>query len=565
MLLDGNRIVAGCTQSVRGVKGFLLMGLTADGAVDPSFNNSLKDARGTNDALYGMIKSPDGRIFVVGRGGTGSDRMVVLAVSATGDLDTTFADNGLYISPESEEAEGRAIASNGSEVIVAGRRVVSTGDAAVLTTLAPTGARTYTTNSSLGFSDARYYRVKVQSDGKILAAGDAVFSAIDSFVVSRLTADGRLDASFGTAGHAAINTVDEPHYGLRGLTIQADGKMLLTGDFGRGSPVTQTVGVARLLSSGGVDTSFNGSGTPGQNYLSIPNTFGPSDLEYYYQTPVGKDIRIQADGKVLVSAHFAARSGARQAIVVRFNANGVLDNTYGVNGIAKTNFPAGSRGLSMDIDGAGRIVLFSTAERFIYFARFDTSGLLDPAFGSGGMTVIPLADDVRLTSEPSRLVVLPTGKLLAVSSGHRAGDGVLGLVQLEANGAIDSSFGADGFSFASVTPGQVNGARSRGAAIMADGRIVVAALTVNGICCDTPAVLVRFLPNGSLDAGFGNGGLRYYPELRQISGIDSLKDGSLILTGAPTISGQAFGIVVKTVPEPTSLLNLQTVIYLLLL
>ena len=562
VLLDGTRIVVGCTQTSGTVKDFLLLGLTTTGVVDTGFDSTLKDAGGANDALYGIFKHPDGRIFAAGRGGAGSNRIALLAVNANGTLASGFASNGLYIAPETEASEARAVGWNGTEIIIAGSRTVSSRNDAVLTTITPAGLRTSQTYTSLAFSDGRYRRVKALPDGRILAAGNTILNGISNFLISRLNVNGALDTAFGTAGHATLSTVDYEFFGLQDFALQADGKMVLTGDSGRGNTTNQSVGAARMLADGGIDVSFNAVGTPGQNYLGFPNTPALDETSLNYNPALGRAIRVQADGKILAASRLLITDYPRsQSIIVRFNADGTVDNSYGTNGVAKTSFVYGGLSRAIDIDAVGRAVLVGVGLGGVQLTRFDTNGILDPTFGTGGLATYALPAGFSTVNAPTKAIVLPTGKILAVLNAGRAGDGVVGVMRVDANGGLDSAFGDGGFSFVVTAPGTPDGAFVNDAAIMPNGHIVLASSSRKIIQFEnvfTPA-LVRFLPNGMSDNNFGTGAVRYYAGFDQLAGIDAMNDGSLLLSGFTVFGGQYFGIVAKTVAETFAGLNLLAV------
>ena len=147
--------------------------------------------------------------------------------------------------------------------------------------------------------------------------------------------------------------------------------------------------------------------------------------------------------------------------------------------------------------------------------------------------------------------MLPTGKILAVINARTATDGLFGLMRANADGTLDSAFGIGGFSFAVVSPGNINNAFAYEMAVTPNGRIVVAGSgSQNGN--SSIGALVRFLPNGALDNSYGSGGVRFYPDLWPVSGIDVLNDGSLLLSGSTLGGGQTFGFMLKTLADPTA-------------
>lgn len=566
VLLDGSRIVVGCTQTGGGTSDFLVLGLTTAGAIDAGFDNTLKDAGGTGDTLYGLLKHPDGRIFAAGRGGTGGNRIALLALNANGTLASNFATNGLYVAPETDSTEARAIGWNGTELLIAGMNTVSTNGDALLATFTPTGVRASLQYSNLSFSSGRYWRIKALPNGKILTAGTTILNGISNFVASRLNANGILDTSFGTAAHSTISTLDYEFWGLRDFALQTDGKIVMTGDFGRGNTATQSVGVARFLGNGGIDQTFNATGTPGQNFLAIPGSASDSDTGQLIAFPAaGHAVRVQTDGKILVAARMIPANLAHpgfQSIVVRFNADGTVDNGYGVGGVAKTNFNFTSQSRALDIDAAGRAVLAAVGSGGIQFARFDTNGVLDPSFGTGGMAAFALPSGYSIAGVPNKVFVLPGGKIVTIISAAQGNDGVVGVMRIEANGSLDSTFGDGGLSLVVAAPQRRNGAFVHDASIMPNGRIVLACSTLKDTLIETitTSAAVRFLANGMRDNDFGTGGIKYYPGLDGITGVDVQSDGSLLLSGGANVAGQNLGLVVKTVAEPSTGLNLLAVI-----
>ena len=275
---------------------------------------------------------------------------------------------------------------------MAGFRTTTTDDDSILTTLTTAGIRTSRVYSNLSFSRGNFWRVKALPSGQILTAGSLPLNARSNFFVSRLNANGTLDASFGTAGYSTLTTREDGGWGLRDFVLQADGKIVMTGGFNSNTDTLQNVGAARLLDNGSVDTTFNAAGTPGQNYLAVPNTVFVG---------TGRAARIQTDGKILIVSRFYSSidntATGRQAMIVRFNADGTVDTTYGGGGVAKTSFTGGSsQARAMDLDAAGRAVLTGEGSGQVRLARFTTSGVLDGTFGIGGMASFALPTGITL-------------------------------------------------------------------------------------------------------------------------------------------------------------------------
>lgn len=164
-------------------------------------------------------------------------------------LDTTFNTN-INNYNNSDTINSIALEETGSIIIGKGialgfvDRIFSTGS----------GDSSFATNIGSGFNGP-VLKVIVQSDGKIIAAGAfGRFKGINRNKIVRLNTNGTEDTTFySLLGSGFNNTV-------RDLFIQSDGKILVAGDFTfvSGHPFS---GLARLNSDGSVDTSFNIGGS----------------------------------------------------------------------------------------------------------------------------------------------------------------------------------------------------------------------------------------------------------------------------------------------------------------
>jgi uncharacterized delta-60 repeat protein len=105
--------------------------------------------------------------------------------------------------------------------------------------------------------DDRAYAVAVQTDGKIVVAGQTSninnpgSPADKDFGLVRYNSDGSLDTSFSGDGKAVtgFGADEEAH----ALVIQPNGKLVAAGYY--------SVALARYNSNGTLDTSFSGNGT----------------------------------------------------------------------------------------------------------------------------------------------------------------------------------------------------------------------------------------------------------------------------------------------------------------
>ncbi|MDB6021804.1 MAG: uncharacterized protein JWQ04_1661, partial [Pedosphaera sp.] len=105
----------------------------------------------------------------------------------------------------------------------------------------------------------------------------------------------------------------------------------------------------------------------------------------------GYAMTLQPDHKIIM-AGVAANAPAYQLqlALARYNTNGTLDATFGSSGVAVASIGlANSEVLAVALQSDGKIVAACRAQNGPYFkfavARFMTNGVLDPAYGFGGV------------------------------------------------------------------------------------------------------------------------------------------------------------------------------------
>src|SRR5438105_1170147 len=186
-----------------------------------------------------------------------------------------------------------------------------------------------TANSSLGAAQVR--ALAVQADGKIIAAGQAGGNGSE-FALVRWNRNGTLDPGFGSAGEVTTPLGTNGNSAARGVAIQADGKILVAGSAGPGG--SQEFALARYTPSGSLDATF------GDPVSAIgPQPPQPLRSGSVLTNPGGNasatSVAVTPDGKILVagSVQPSPFSSASDFALVRYNADGTLDTTFGTGGI----------------------------------------------------------------------------------------------------------------------------------------------------------------------------------------------------------------------------------------
>ena len=364
----------------------------------------------------------------------------------------------------------------------------------------------------------------LQTDGKIVMVGGLA----GDFVLARYNPGGDLDTSFGTAGlvtsDVGLGSADE----ARGVAIQPDGKIVVAGNAVVGRTATNQFNfdfaLARFNVDGSLDTSFGVGG-------KITTDFNALADEAFA-------VAIQGDGKIVVVG-FATRAvttGSGDFALARYNANGTLDSSFGSAGKLTTDI-AGGIDIAHNVivlQGTGAILVSGAGTTagdagldHAGLARYDTNGVLDASFGSGGKLALI---DKRVGEE---LALQSDGKILLAGSVDigifPARASQFALMRLAANGSPDNSFGTAGLV---TTPFSTLDDVGRAVALQADGRILVAGRSSNKSNPDF--AVARYAANGTLDGSFGSGGKLTIDFFGSFDGAENVvvqPDGKIVLGG----------------------------------
>lgn len=265
-----------------------------------------------------------------------------------------------------------------------------------------------------------------QSDGKIIVVGPSITST-QEFTIQRYNPNGRLDLSFGTNGVSHIFIA--PGATVRAVAIQADDRIVIVGRVDDG--FDRDLLVVRLDASGSADTSFNGTG----KLIWDDPTLVNSEEEAF-------DVAIAPDGKIAVAGYAlecdSGCFGRADAAVWRILSDGALDTSFA--GIGHRKVDVGNNtidnALGIAVQNDGKFVITGEAnpissDKYLFVARFKTSGSLDDTFSDDGL--LTFDDDLYVGRD---IVVQPDGKIVF------GGFQLVG--RLNSDGTLDTSFDGDG-------------------------------------------------------------------------------------------------------------------------
>jgi uncharacterized delta-60 repeat protein len=167
------------------------------------------------------------------------------------------------------------------------------------------------------------FAVTQQTDGKLVVVG----SDYSDFAIARLTSSGALDTSFDTDGKKLTNFVSSPDE-AHGVIVQPDGKILVGGWAYNTDTNTYDFALARYSSTGVPDATFGFSGR-------AITDLGLSQNDY------ANTIALQSDGKIVLGG-FTYNGTDDDFAMARFQANGAPDSTFDGDGFAMTKIGAAS-------------------------------------------------------------------------------------------------------------------------------------------------------------------------------------------------------------------------------
>jgi uncharacterized delta-60 repeat protein len=346
---------------------------------------------------------------------------------------------------------------------------------------------------------------------------------------------GELDGGFGVAGQLTTDFGGTYDWAYA-TAVQPDGRILTAGlSNARG---TYDFALARYSSAGHPDPSFGDHGL-------VTTDFGKS-YDWAYA------MVLQPDGRIVLGG-VSDRSGSRDFALARYNPDGSLDRSFGQGGVVVTPVrPLTTdiiHGLAIQPDGkivAAGVTYADTVSlrphgNFM-LARYTPDGSLDLGFGVGG--IVTTGFDRESYDEPYAVALQPDGCIVlgGVSNtgggmGRLFGADNLALARYLPNGLLDSGFGQGGKIVVDAGSMQES---IRDLALDRKGRIVAAGRT-NGEQRGN-FLIARFLHDGSLDPTFGTS----RPGLT-ITDLGTAEEGLSAVALAPDGTIVAGGIVA---PEP---------------
>jgi uncharacterized delta-60 repeat protein len=394
--LDGKIVVSG--NAYHGsVYDVAVVRYLSDGTLDPAFNGTgivRTDVTSGSDSANSAALQADGKIVV---SGVANGNILVARYNTDGALDSTFGNSGKVVVPQAGRGLDIAVLPNG-KILVGGYGSNGVNDDFVLLRLTATGSLD-TSFASTGMvftpmSAGTDYGIDlvVQGDGKIVLGGYTGTGASSDFALARFTPDGSLDATFGTGGKLLVSFSSREDH-CNAIALQPDGKIVAVGEsyngtdydfavarFAGGDPiapvwVTRSDGptssednVAAVVTDSAGDVIVTGDSRNQSNSdfytAKYSGNTGALLWERRYNGPdnsgdFGVGVAVDASGNALVTGYsYRAGGGVIYYTAKYAAADGALlwQQTYAGVGSTTSNIP-----VRIAVDSAGNAIVTGTS------------------------------------------------------------------------------------------------------------------------------------------------------------------------------------------------------------
>ena len=286
-----------------------------------------------------------------------------------------------------------------------------------------------------------------------------------------------------------------------------------------------------IAQPGSLDDTFDGDG---KLTLNIGNT-----QDFCYA------VAIQEDGKIVLAGNSISASDNIDFALFRLNPDGILDNSFDMDGKVTTDFNNGSLDIAtaLEIQPDGKILAagITMSDYFLFaLARYNTDGSLDDSFGSGGLVTTYFTGFEQALD----MAIQDDGKILLAGMTHETGNYKdFAIARYNTDGSLDNSFGTGGKILTDFSGYHDEAA---GIAVQPDGKIIAVGSAGDGNTDGYDFALVRYNTDGSFDGSFGTGGkviTDFFGNFDKANSVAIQPDGKIVLGGsAVTAYGDDFAL-----------------------
>lgn len=212
---------------------------------------------------------------------------------------------------------------------------------------------------------------------------------------------------------------------------------------------------------------------------------------------------------------------------------GAPDSTFGINGKVLSEAYEGS-GYATVVQPDGKILVGGTGgydgNYGFLVVRYNTDGTIDESFGDNGRALNDLGDPT-VAKNIYKIALQPDGKIIAAGTYNAA----IALIRYNTDGSIDTWFGRDGLVVYDLSTRLFHIMRDM--ALLPDGRIIVTGDLQANENDSKRSFIFSYTAAGTLDESFGDKGdvIISTPENLDINAIAITKDSKILVAGNYTV------------------------------
>lgn len=500
---DGKIVAAGTTGLNNTSKDFALARYNPDGSLDVTFSDdgmqvtdisSLFSGPTTNEMIHSLSIQLDGKLVVSGytdhnMAGSNGSNFALARYLSNGTLDASFSGDGIELTTfftNKDKALAQAIQADGKIVLAGYSLEASTGtDFLALARYNTNGTPDNTFSQDGQLLDfvpqpvafANFNKVTVQPDGKVVAVGNSGFPLNGKpykFAVARYNTDGTPHASFSNDGWTVTDFGGDQL--ANDVVLQPDGKIVVAGERFDHTTFNWDFIIVRYHTNGTVDQTFGNNG-------KVIIDLGKDEL--------ATSVVLQPDGKIVVAGS-ASNNSNTDIFLTRLLSNGSPDNSFGTNGKVVSDFGGQETATALALQQDGKIVVSGND----LVVRYNANGVLDNSFSDDGRQTINASNSLT-----TALTINSSGKLFIAGTtwNTQLRNDDFFIASLNPDGTPNLSFSEDGLQ----TTDFGHDDRASDIVLQPNGKLIVTGFTNN---TNSNIALARYNPDGSLDQTFGRQG-----------------------------------------------------------
>jgi uncharacterized delta-60 repeat protein len=370
-------------------------------------------------------------------------------------------------------------------------------------------------------SDDMANAIAIDSQGYIFVAGTSFNGNDYDFAVTRYGGNGGLIGNFGRGGKVTTSFGRGDDKASAIAIDSLTGDILVAGTSRNADDRTRTFAVVRYDTDGNLVPNF---GTGGK--ITSSNQGGDYNANA---------IAIDDDGNILIAGSIDDGSDY-DFIVARYTSRGILDSTFGTDGILTTAIGDNASTNSITLDPVTGDILvagysdnYDTQIRSFAVVRYNDDGSLDTTFDTDGILTTTIGGD---SDRANSIAIDSAGNILVAGYSYNGDNDDFAVVRYTSGGTLDSTFDTDGILTTDIG-GDDDIAKS--IALGGDGAILVVGYSYNGDNDDF--AVVRYTSGGSLDTSFDTDGIL----TTDIGGDDDIANAiSMAETGDILVAGTSY-------------------------